>query len=167
MGKEILFNETQKFRQWWLWVIMLFVFGIIAFVAFKIIKGEELKDKTPLILVGSCVLFILIPTVLLLLNMKLETQVTEKGIYVRFYPFHASFKEYKWNSISKSFVRQYDPIGEFGGWGLRIGPAGKAFNVSGDKGLHLEFNDNKKLLIGTNKPDEMKEALKRIGRLKD
>lgn len=167
MGDEILFNETQKFRQWWLWVIMLFVFGIIAFVAFKIINGEELEDKKPLILVGLCVLFILIPTFLLLLNMKLETQVKEEGIYVRFFPFHATFKEYKWNNISKSYVRQYNPIAEFGGWGVRISPAGKAFNVSGDKGLHLEFMDSKKLLIGTNKPDELKEVLKRIGQLKD
>jgi hypothetical protein len=167
MGKEILFTETQKFRQWWLWVILLFVFGIIAFAGLKIISSEELKDKSPLILVGSCLLFILGPIVLIFVNMKLETQVREEGIYVRFYPFHATFRQFKWKNISKSFVRQYDPIGEFGGWGLRIGPAGKAFNVSGDKALHLEFIDNKVLLIGTKKPDELKEALKRIGQLKD
>ncbi|MEO0075774.1 MAG: hypothetical protein ABIK31_06695 [candidate division WOR-3 bacterium] len=57
---------------------------------------------------------------------------------------------------------------EYGGWGLRLGLFGKgtAFSVSGNKGLQLEFTDNKKLLIGTNKLDELTETLKKIGQLK-
>ena len=57
---------------------------------------------------------------------------------------------------------------EYGGWGLRLGlfGNGKAFNVSGDKGLQLEFTDNKKLLIGTNRPEELTETLIKIGQLK-
>jgi hypothetical protein len=41
-----------------------------------------------------------------------------------------------------------------------------AYNISGDKGLQLEFTDNKKLLIGTNKPEELNEVLSKIGQLK-
>ena len=68
----------------------------------------------------------------------------------------------------KSYVRQYSPIIEYGGWGLRFGIFGKgtAFNVSGNKGLQLEFINNKKLLIGTNKPDALTETLIKLGRLK-
>jgi hypothetical protein len=70
--------------------------------------------------------------------------------------------------LTKSFVRQYSPLTEYGGWGLRPGLFGKgtAFCVSGDMGLQLEFTDNKKLLIGTNKPDELTETLNKIGQLK-
>lgn len=167
MRNEVLFSETQRFRQWWLWLIILFVVGLVAFVAIVILGGESSENKTiPMIILVSTGLFILVPTVLLLFNMKLETQIKDNGLYVRFFPFHMTFKEYKWDSISKSHVRQYNPIGEYGGWGLRIGPAGKAFNVSGDKGLQVEFVDNKKLLIGTNKPDELTDVLKTIGQLK-
>jgi hypothetical protein len=58
---------------------------------------------------------------------------------------------------------------EYGGWGLRLGLFGKgtAFNVSGDIGLQLEFTDDRKLLIGTNKPDELIETLNKIGQLKE
>ncbi|MCW3113115.1 MAG: hypothetical protein JWR18_1511 [Segetibacter sp.] len=111
--------------------------------------------------------FILLPTILLLFNMKLETQIRKDGIYVKFFPFHLSFKEYKWNDVKKSYVRQYNPMSEYGGWGLRWGLAGKAFNVSGDKGLQLEFLDNKKVLIGTNKAEELKATLLHINQLKD
>jgi hypothetical protein len=79
-----------------------------------------------------------------------------------------TFKYYPWNEISKSYVRQYFPIREYGGWGLRLGifGKGKAYNISGDKGLQVEFSDNKKLLIGTNKPDELAETLDKIGQYK-
>lgn len=167
MEKEVLFSETQKFRQWWLWLVMLLIFGILLFIVFKIMDRDKLEDNMiPLTITGLSVLFVLLPTAVLLFNLKLETRVKEDGIYVRFFPFHLTFKEYKWNDISKSFVRQYNPLSEFGGWGLRFGPGGKAFNVSGNKGLQLEFRDNKKLLIGTNKPDELVEALRQIGQLK-
>ena len=169
MSNQVLFSETQKFRQWWVWLILLLVVGLVAFVAIVVVGEESSEDKTmpmPMIILVSTGLFILVPTVLLFFNMKLETHIKDEGLNVRFFPFHMTFKEYKWDSISKSYVRQYNPIGEYGGWGLRIGPAGKAFNVSGDKGLQLEFVDNKKLLIGTNKPDELGEVLTRIGQLK-
>lgn len=105
---------------------------------------------------------------LLFVNFRLDTIIKEDGIYVQFFPIHLRAKHYTRSTLKKSFVRQYAPIAEYGGWGLRIGAGGKgrAFSVSGDKGLQLEFTDNKKLLIGTNKPDELTEVLKRIGQLK-
>jgi len=105
---------------------------------------------------------------ILFINFRLETQIKKDGIYVRFFPFHFSFKYYCWDKISKSFVRQYNPISEYGGWGLRLERlgSGKAFNVSGDKGLQLEFIDKKKLLIGTHKAEELTKTLNKIGQFK-
>jgi hypothetical protein len=65
----------------------------------------------------------------------------------------------------KCYVRKYKPLAEFGGWGLRFGVSGKAYNISGNKGLQLELTNNKKLLIGTQKPEELSEALNKIGKL--
>lgn len=102
------------------------------------------------------------------ISFRLETLVKDSGIYVRFFPVHVSFKRYSWDRISKSFVRKYKPISEFGGWGLRSGlfGKGKAFNVSGNKGLQLEFLDGTRLLIGTNKPEELTETLDKIGQIR-
>lgn len=125
--------------------------------------GNAMSDMGSLLIIVFTTLF-----TILFINIRLETQISEEGIYVKFFPVHLSFRLYTWENITKSFVRQYDPIREYGGWGLRFGLSGtrKAFNVSGDKGLQLEFADHKKLLIGTNKPDEITETLKRIGQLK-
>jgi hypothetical protein len=169
MDNEILFTERQKFKQWWLWLLLLGINGLFLFGVFKqVIGGQRFGDNPMsntglLIATGSLLL-----STLLLLNFRLDTRIKKDGIYVRFFPLHLEFKHYTWDRLKKSYIRQYSPMAEFGGWGLRVGIFGKgtAFNVSGDKGLQLEFTDNKKLLIGTNKPDELSETLNKIGQLK-
>lgn len=101
-------------------------------------------------------------------SMRLETIIKHDGVYVRFFPFHRKYKHYAWANTTKCFVREYCAITEYGGWGLRVGMFGQgmAFNVAGNKGLQLEFTDRKRLLIGTNKPEELSSYLVKIGQLK-
>ena len=70
--------------------------------------------------------------------------------------------------ISKVYVRKYSPLADYGGWGLRFSMSGqgKAYNVSGNVGLQLEFSNGKKLLIGTRKPDELSSVLNEMGQMK-
>lgn len=169
MNNEILFTERQRFKQWLLWLILLGINGIFLFGVFKQIIGGQQFGNKPMsnagLLIATGLTIIL---TILFVNIRLDTTIKKDGIYVRFYPFHIKFKHYTWDRLTKSFVRQYSPLTEYGGWGLRIGlfGKGKAYNVSGDKGLQLEFIDNKKLLIGTNKPDELRKTLNQVGQLK-
>ena len=104
---------------------------------------------------------------LLFVFLRLETTIKKDGIYYRFFPFQLTYRKISWDKISQSFVRQYNPITEYGGWGLRIGLFGKgqAFNVSGNKGLQLVYDNGKKFLLGTQRPDEIERVLKQLGRL--
>jgi hypothetical protein len=169
MDNEILFTEKQRFKQWWLWIILiginvLFLFGVFKQVIIGHQFGNKPMSNTGLIIVTLLTMLF----TLLFLNFRLETKIKKDGIYVRFFPFHFKFKHFTWDVLTKIYVRQYAALTEYGGWGLRFGLFGKgtAYNVSGNKGLQLEFNNNKKLLIGTNKPDELTETLNKIGQLK-
>lgn len=169
MENDILFVERQKFKQWWLWLILLGVnLLVLGGVYQQIIRGQPFGDKpasdSGLVLTAGLVLLF----TLFFMNFRLDTQIRKDGIYVRFFPFHFSFRYYSWQRISKAFIRTYNPVTEYGGWGIRFGifGKGKAFNVSGNQGLQLEFDNSKKLLIGTNKPIELAEALAKIGELK-
>lgn len=169
MDNEILFTERQRFKQWWLWFILLGINGLFLFGVIKqVVGGEPYGDKpmsnTGLIITTALTVFL----TFLFVSFRLETIIRKDGIYVRFFPFHLKFRHYAWEKLTKSYVRQYAPIAEYGGWGLRYGfmGKGKALNVSGNKGLQLKFTDNKKLLIGTNKPDELTEILNKLGQLK-
>lgn len=169
MNKEILFRETQKFRQWWLWLILMGINGLFLFGVFmQVIGGQKFGDKPMSDSQLIIATFFTIILTLLFTSIRLETIIKNDGIYVRFFPLHLKFKHYSWERLTKSYIRQYSAISEYGGWGLRIGIFGKgnAYNVSGDDGLQLEFIDNKKLLIGTNKPDDLTQLLQKIGQLK-
>ena len=52
---------------------------------------------------------------------------------------------------------------EYGGWGYRISPRnGKAFNIKGSWGLQLVLSNGDKLLLGTQKPEELKKAIEQL-----
>ncbi|WP_316822789.1 hypothetical protein [Pedobacter gandavensis] len=158
----IVFSEQQRFRQWWLWFIFLGINGMFLTGVFKQVVGGQQFGNQPMSNTGlliSVSLSLLITILFVIL--RLETRIDDKGIYVRFYPFHISFKYYPWESISRANVRKYSPVMEYGGWGLRFGLMGNgaAFNVSGNQGLQLVFNNGQKLLIGTHKPEELKQVL--------
>jgi hypothetical protein len=170
MSSEVLFCEKQKFTQWWLWLILLSVNSLLLYAVFKqVISGHPIGDRA----VSNYALIVIVAFTVLLtilfLRFTLLTQIRKDGIYVKFFPFHLSFRKYGWEEISKAFVRKYNPITEYGGWGIRFGVIGKgkAFNVSGNEGLQLEFYNKKKLLIGTKKPTELAETLRRIRQYKE
>lgn len=168
MTSENFFIERQYFRQIWLWLLLiglnlLFIYGLVSQVMFGQPFGDKPMGNTGLSIVA---LSFLLFTVLFLL-MRLDTEIKSDGIYYRFYPFQLSYKKISWDRISKLFVRQYSPLTEYGGWGIRIGffGSGWAFNVSGNKGLQLIYDNNKKFLIGTQRPEEIEKVLKELGRL--
>ena len=170
MNKEILFSEQQRFKQWWFWLILLGIDTLFILGSYKqIIRGQQFGDK-PMSNEGLIIITIIVVLLTVAFALiKLETQVKHDGIYVRFFPFHISFKYYPWDEISSSFLRKYSPLVEYGGWGWRYSlfGRGKAYNVSGNMGLQLIFNNQKKLLIGTKKPEQLTEVLTKIGQLKN
>jgi len=42
--------------------------------------------------------------------------------------------------------------------------AGVAYNISGNMGLQLELKNGKKILLGTRKPTELEDVLKKVQR---
>ena len=168
MNKDILFSEIQKFKQWWLWLIIglingLFVIGIIVQIIFVQQFGTSPMTDTELIITT---LFSFIIT-LLFSKISLETIIKQEGIYVRFFPFHLKFKYYSWGIIQQVSVIHYNPLLDYGGWGLRFGFFGKgiAYTISGTIGLHIQLKNNNKLLIGTKQPEHIVEVLNNMQKL--
>ncbi|HSI89614.1 MAG TPA: hypothetical protein VK927_00790 [Adhaeribacter sp.] len=164
MAEKIYFTERQRFNQWWLWLILLISFALPFYGIYEQLQSPEPfsdPEKTTGIILTA---IIMLPVMALFLFMRLETQIKEDGIYVRFFPFHLKFRHFPWSETAEAYVRQYSAISEYGGWGLRFGifGSGKAYNVSGNQGIQLVFKTGKKLLIGTNKPAEAARVLKEV-----
>ncbi len=56
-------------------------------------------------------------------------------------------------------VLTYSPIKDYGGWGIRYGRGGKAYNVRGNRGVQLQLANGQRLLIGSQRPEELSNAL--------
>lgn len=152
-----LFQETQRFTQWWLWLLLVVVSISIFRPISEAISNDQSLDA------GQWVGVIILAVVILLMFInRLETRIDERGIYVKFFPVVPKFKFYPWEEISTAVVRKYSPLMEYGGWGIRFGRNGKAYNIKGNKGLQLKFKNGSALLIGTQKAEELQKVLNEI-----
>jgi len=53
----------------------------------------------------------------------------------------------------------FDPVRDYGGYGIRSIPGGKAWLADSTSGVSLELTDGETLIIGTHKPAELSAAL--------
>lgn len=163
MEEKILFSEQQHFRQIWLWLLMAAVNASTLYGAYaQIVKGKAFGNHP----IGNnglliSVLVVLLITILIFI-LRLDTQITDKSIQVRFFPFQRTFKIFSFDSIDQMLVRKYSPLKEYGGWGIRYGANGKAYNMSGSQGIQLVFKKGDNLLIGTNQPQEVANVLESL-----
>lgn len=157
---SLLFQERQRFTQWWLWLILISILIPVFYELWNNINSGASFNLAAFLWSGGLVLLI----ILLFLFMRLDTEIKGDGVYVRFFPFASKLKVYEWEDIDKAYVRKYRPLIEYGGWGVRYGARGKALNVSGNQGLQLELKNGKKLLIGTRKPEELNAVLLQLGK---
>jgi len=165
---KVIYTEKQKFSQVWLWALIIFtvllttvIFGAGLYV--QLVKGKTFGNNpmsdTGLIVTSCLVMAFNIALLWLFLAGNLRTEIDDRGIRYRFFPFHLRFRQVRWDELESVEVITYKPIRDYGGWGIRYGRAGKAYNASGDKGLQLVFRNGKRLLIGTNRAGELKTFL--------
>ncbi|MBL0105501.1 MAG: hypothetical protein IPP51_17980 [Bacteroidetes bacterium] len=158
----ILYKEEQRYTQWWIWLIILAVNAIIVYGCIMQVLGGKQFGDNPMSNVGLIMFMLLFLAFSFFISrFRLQTNVKSDGVYVRFFPFQYKYKFYAWETITKSHVRSYSAFREFGGWGVRYGFFGKgrAFTLKGNKGWQLEFADKGKLLIGTQRPEDLTSFL--------
>ena len=153
------FKEEQKFTQWWLWLILIGIALIPVYGIYKqIFQGEVFGDK-PMSNLGliAFVIFMLL-FLLLFLLFKLTTEINTKEIKIQFFPLVNKVVE--WKDVKSAQVLNY---GFVGGWGIRLFTKyGTVYNIKGNKGLALELRDGKKLLVGSQKMEELYEIVKNV-----
>ena len=166
MSSAVLFRAVQRFRQWWLWlVIALGPLTIWLTTYRRFVLGERTGTRpTPdnLLLVLWVLIGIGLP--LLFYSARLVTEVRSDGLYLRFFSFHWSFLRFPVDSIKHSEVRTYSPIKDYGGWGIRYTWwNGKAYNVNGNQGVQFGLHDGKHFLVGSQRSLEFLNAPRASG----
>ena len=159
----MIFREVQPFRQLWIWVIVVAIASLIWYALVQqLLLGSPVGENPmpDLVLVIFWLVFgIGFPA--LFVSSRLVTEVRIDGIYIRYIPFHRSFRRIGFEQMRRHEVRTYRPLAEYGGWGIRYGFKGKgrAYNVSGNRGVQIELSNGKRLLIGSQRPEDLVRAI--------
>ena len=164
------FKEIQRFDQPWLWILlvttMLVLVGVFGYGLFQqmvlgVPWGERPLSDTALLSAGMTSLLLFGGILMLFRSLRLITEVRPEGLSIRFQPLRRKLIPYR--QIKSCQARTYRPLWEYGGWGIKYGPSGWAYNVKGERGVQLVLQDGKRILIGSQRADELERAIRRNG----
>ena len=158
------FFEIQQFRQIWIWAfilpVSLFLLGHFGVGVIKPLFFGEPEEHNPtalVIIARSVSLLIGLGLPILAYKIKMITEAKDGGIYIYFYPFKQ--EQIPFGDIVNFEARNYNALKEYGGWGIRTDLNGRAYNVSGNRGVQLELAGDKRLLIGSQRSDELARVI--------
>ncbi|GAB3851280.1 hypothetical protein GCM10028822_17780 [Hymenobacter terrigena] len=152
-----VFIETQVMgRRWWWLALIIAALGLLP----SLLMAEK---ATLWVRSGPALIGIAAGSLVWL--MRLETRIDEVGIHYRYLPLLNRWRHWPWADFRQVKPRTYSPLGDFGGWGIRGFPGNLAYNVWGSHGLQLVFQSGDRLLLGTQRPEELAATLQALGQL--
>ena len=163
---DVLFSEVQTSKPGWL---TFFVIGIVVFISvlailqlfFRIRVGTHPASNGVIIIIWVGI-GILLP--LLFFKSNLQTAVLDDGIHYRFFPFHLRERVLKKEEIREFRQVTYNPLKDYGGYGIRLSRQGWAYNTRGDKGILVTTTEGKNILFGTQVPEDFENALRSMSK---
>ena len=144
--EQIIFKETQKFKQPWIWILL----GVLTlYVSYNVVStwdtSQDISQAYPIIIVLS--------VLLLFLAMRLESRATHKHLLYRYTPIINNWRKYSFDEIKTMELITYNSLLQFGGWGIRFNADARLYNVDGKHGIKV-VTAKQKFIIGTSKPEE-------------
>ena len=161
------YTERQRFRQAWLWVILLpsmlgtagmFGYGLYHQLVLNKPWGDRPMSDTALFVSSATSISVSLGVLWLMVAIELRVEARDDALHIRFFPFLN--RRIPYPDIRRAEARRYNPLLEYGGWGLRYGRHGKAYNVSGNWGVQLELASGERLLLGSQDADALSAAIR-------
>jgi len=165
MEKQILFTEVQKFRQWWLWILLILaILPPIGMLIYQLVTGRPISNTslfTSDILFLGLSLFISAPLLWCVYAIKLFTVIDTDTISYGFRFFGKKLNEIALADVEEMEVVPYKSYST----GMHFSYTyGKVYNASRGMGLFVTQYGGSKVLIGTQKPDELKAAVAKMSK---
>ena len=156
-----IYREEQWFG-WWVYTGL----GLISALAWIILYDRTIGQPNPwvgmhgrafkLLVAGGVVL----PPAVVIGALRMVTMVTPAELRISFGWLATYRRVIAADAIVGVEVIQYHPIRDYGGWGLRFTRDGeRIYNARGDRGVRIRLRDGSRLLIGSQRSEELALAL--------
>jgi len=151
----VLFHEVQPLRQWHTRIVLAVPPAALLFIAVRQIAfhhpwAHPALSNADLIFLSILLaaVYIRLITVQLVTDLrKAELRVGLRGLWrVRRVPL---------TTIHSARAVRYDPVSDYGGYGIRSGARGVGYIAHGNRGVELELIDGRHLLVGSQRPEEL------------
>jgi hypothetical protein len=151
----VLFRETQSFRLGYARIALAMPPAALAIVSCRQIFWNRPWGNPPVS--NSDLLFLTILILLVyirLITVRLVTELRPEQLSVAMKGF------WRRTRVAVADIRaaaavEYDPVVEYRGYGVRMGPRGQAYIASGSQAVQLELGDGRKLLVGSQQAKEL------------
>ncbi len=155
----VIFHEEQRFQQWWVWLL---VYGVAAlqwwgFIQ-QIVLGQPWGNRpAPDWMMWLFWLFFGIGLPALFHYIKLTVDVTPEQIVIHYRPL--TRQTIALTEVVQVEARTYQPLREFGGYGIRGVARTRAYNISGNQGVSLTLRHGQSVLLGSQRAAELALAI--------
>ncbi|MCX6650973.1 MAG: DUF6141 family protein [Methanomassiliicoccales archaeon] len=163
----VRFRELKYYRPWWFVLIILLASGLAWWAAVtQLVMGEPwgnnpASDEFVLVFfIGFGILFPLI-----MFNMHLTITVSD-AVYIKLWPFMPRARMLSPRDIDSYQAMDYDPLSDYGGWGIKGTASDRAYNVSERRGVKFNLRDGRKVMIGSQRAEQLKMSVDLISRPK-
>jgi hypothetical protein len=96
--------------------------------------------------------------------MKLSVKINGNSLVFDFFPLIRE-RKYQFEVIKSMELIEYNSLLKYGGWGIRYNFDSWAYNTGGKYGIMVHLKD-KKFLLGTHKPAEVRKAIEQFNNFK-
>ena len=145
------FEEEQRLAPW----IVGFTYLVLALALFIIYS--TLPDESEGLDAFTLIALPIIVATLAFTMLKMTTRVDGEGVRIKTLYFISRLIEF--SEIESAEAVTYRPLLDYGGWGLRISHKGKAYNLSGNRGVQLHLTRGRRVLIGSQRADALAASI--------
>jgi len=140
-------------------VVAIFAYGMVEQLVFHRPFGDNPISDGVLAIVWPAVIILALAALVAVCMARLIIEVRPDGLYVRYVPFHRRPRRIALNEVTAVKAVAYQPILQYGGWGIRFTKKGKAYNARGSRGVRLDYANGRHLLLGSQRPDELAQMI--------
>jgi hypothetical protein len=155
----LLFRELQAIRQPRVWaLIAILPTGFTLLLIWQVLLGHPAgPHPMPNANVIGWTIFLWLVW-LRLVTIKLATRVQRGKLSISLRGLW-TVRRIALADVSKIEVIAYRPVEDYGGYGIRLSKRGRAYIASGDRGVRLTFAKGGSILIGSQIPEKLAQAV--------
>ena len=170
-SNQLIFREDQRVRNPILWITLVVVSsGLMGTALWMLVQHFDKRtaanalQQVDTMMVGLAVAVILLNGGLLLFValIKMQVEVTTEGLYIRFLPTQFKTRQIDLKDVVTVAAVQYHPVMDYGGYGIRKRRKAKAYNLGGNDGVRIDYDNGYHVMIGTNHAESLEASIQHL-----